>query len=167
MRDPVLAFIGIGSNLDDPIWQVTNAFDLLDELPGCHVLEKSSIYQSAPFGDVPQDDFINAVVKLETAVPAEILLSCLKEVERSQGRDLNAQRWGPRVIDLDILLYGSQEIDLPNLRVPHAGIAERNFVLLPLREIAPDLKIPGLGPVANIVVDEQSPPISRIADSNN
>ena len=167
MRDAVFAYIGIGSNLDDPVWQVENAFDLLDELPGCHVLGRSSIYQSAPFGDVPQDDFINAVAKLETAVPAEILLACLKELERAQGRDLNAQRWGPRVIDLDILLYGSQQIDLPNLRVPHAGIAERNFVLLPLREIAPDLKIPGLGPVANIVVDEQSPPISRIADSNN
>ena len=167
MRDAVFAYIGIGSNLDDPVWQVENAFDLLDELPGCHVLGRSSIYQSAPFGDVPQDDFINAVAKLETAVPAEILLACLKELERAQGRDLNAQRWGPRVIDLDILLYGSQQIDLPNLRVPHAGIAARNFVLLPLREISPDLEIPGIGPVANIAVDEQSPPISRIADLYN
>jgi 2-amino-4-hydroxy-6-hydroxymethyldihydropteridine diphosphokinase len=166
-KDPVHAYIGIGSNLDDPMWQVTNAFELLDELPGCHVLARSSIYQSAPFGDVVQDDFMNAVAKLETAVPAGILLSCLKEIERAQGRDPKAERWGPRVIDLDILLYGSEKIDLPNLQIPHAGIAERNFVLLPLREIEAELVIPGLGPVADIVVDECSPPISRIAKTIN
>ena len=161
-KDPVLAYIGIGSNLHDPAVQVVNAFDLLNQLPGCHVLERSSLYQSAPFGDVEQDDFINAVVQVETAAPAEILLACLKEIERTQGRDPDAQRWGPRIIDLDILLYGQQIIDLPGLQVPHPGIAERNFVLLPLREITPELVIPGLGPVADIAVDEQTPPIARI-----
>ncbi|MGI9270418.1 MAG: 2-amino-4-hydroxy-6-hydroxymethyldihydropteridine diphosphokinase [Woeseiaceae bacterium] len=161
-NDPVLAYIGIGSNLDDPWSQVTNAFELLDDLPGCHVHARSSFYQSAPFGNVVQDDFINAVAELETAVPAEILLACLKEIERSQGRDPDGKRWGPRVIDLDILLYGEQEIDLPDLQIPHPGIAVRNFVLLPLREIAADLVIPGLGPVADIAIDEQSPLISRI-----
>lgn len=161
-KDPLLAYIGIGSNLDDPQWQVSHAFELLDELPGCHVLARSSLYQSAPFGDVPQDDFVNAVAELETAVPADILLACLKEIERFQGRDPHAERWGPRVIDLDILLYGKQEIDLPELQIPHPGIAERNFVLLPLREIAADLVIPGLGPVAELAIDELMPPISQI-----
>ena len=161
-RDPVQAFIGIGSNLDNPQRQVANAFDLLDALPGCHVVQRSSVYQSAPYGHVPQADFMNAVAALETAVPAEILLACLKEIERNLGRDPSAERWGPRVIDLDLLLYGDQTIDLPDLQVPHPGIGERNFVLLPLREIAPDLVIPGLGQMADIVVDEQTPSISRI-----
>jgi len=158
----VLAYIGIGSNLDGPREQVRNAIELLDRLPGCHVLRQSSIYQSAPFGPVAQDDFMNAVVALETAVPPDILLACLKEIERAQGRDLRAERWGPRVIDLDILVYADQMLDLPGLQVPHPGIAERNFVLLPLREIAPDLVIPRLGPVADIAIDEHVPPIRRI-----
>ena len=161
-RDPVLAHIGIGSNLDDPLQQVSNAIEMLDGLPGCHVLRQSSMYQSAPFGHVEQPDFINAVAVLETAVPADILLACLQELERARGRDPAAERWGPRIIDLDILVYGDQVIELPELEVPHPGIRERNFVLLPLREVTPDLVIPGLGRVADIAVDEQSPPISKI-----
>jgi len=161
-KDPVLAHIGIGSNLDDPRRQVINAIEMLDGLPGCHVLRQSSMYQSAPFGHVEQPDFINAVAVLETAVPADILLACLKEIERDRGRDPAAERWGPRIIDLDLLAYGDQVIDLPELQVPHPGIMERNFVLLPLREATPDLVIPGLGRVADIAVDEQSPPISKI-----
>ena len=160
--EPVRTFIGIGSNLADPRSQVDTAIALLDALPGCHVVAKSSFYRSAPFGGVQQDDFVNAVVAVETAVPAAILLSCLKELERSQGRDFNAERWGPRVLDLDILLYGDEVMDTPELQIPHPGIAERNFVLLPLREIADDLVIPGLGPVANIAINELSPLISKI-----
>jgi 2-amino-4-hydroxy-6-hydroxymethyldihydropteridine diphosphokinase len=159
-KDPVLAYIGIGSNLDDPRRQVESAITLLNELPGCHVLRQSSMYVSAPFGGVEQADFVNAVVELETAVPPAILLSCVKELERSRGRNPAAQRWGPRILDLDILLFGDQLVDSADLQIPHPGIAERNFVLLPLREIAPDLVIPGLGPVAGIAVDEQSPLIS-------
>ncbi len=159
-KDPVLAYIGIGSNLDDPRRQVELAITLLNELPGCHVLRQSSMYVSAPFGGVEQADFVNAVVELETAVPPAILLSSVKELELSRGRDPGAQRWGPRILDLDILLYGDQVVESADLQIPHPGIAERNFVLLPLREIAPDLVIPGLGPVAGIAVDEQSPLIS-------
>ena len=160
--DPVLAYVGIGSNLDDPQTQVELAVTLLDELPGCHVLRKSSLYRSAPFGDVEQGDFINAVVVLETAVPPAILLSCLKELEHSRGRDFDAERWGPRILDLDILVYGDHVVDAEGLQIPHPGIAQRNFVLLPLREVAADLVIPGLGPVADIPVDELSPPISKL-----
>ena len=159
-KDPVLAYIGIGSNLDDPRRQVELAITLLNELPGCHVLRQSSMYVSAPFGGVEQADFVNAVVELETAVPPAILLSSVKELELSRGRDPGAQRWGPRILDLDILLYGDQVVESADLQIPHPGIAERNFVLLPLRELAPDLVIPGLGPVAGIAVDEQSPLIS-------
>ena len=161
-NDPVLTYVGVGSNLDDPQTQVELAITLLDELPGCHVLKKSSLYRSAPFGDVEQGDFINAVVVVETAVPPAILLSCLKELERSRGRDFDAERWGPRILDLDILVYGDLVVDAEGLQIPHPGIAERNFVLLPLREVAADLLIPGLGPVADIPVDELSPPISKL-----
>ncbi len=159
-KDPVLAYIGIGSNLDDPRRQVESAITMLNELPGCHVLRQSSMYVSAPFGGVEQADFVNAVVELETAVPPAILLACVKELERSRGRNPKAQRWGPRVLDLDILVYGDQVLESAELQIPHPGIAARNFVLLPLREIAPDLVIPGLGPVAGIAVDEQTPLIS-------
>ena len=159
---PVHAYIAIGSNLDSPRDQVNIAVQLLDALPGCHVVAQSSLYQSAAFGGVEQDDFVNAVVKVETAVPPAILLSCLKELERSRGRDFAAERWGPRPLDLDILCYGDQVVDTPELQIPHPGISERNFVLLPLREIAAELVIPGLGPVADIVVDEHSPRIEKI-----
>jgi len=161
-QDPVLAYVGIGSNLLDPQRQVENAITLLDDLPGCRVVHKSSLYQSAPLGDIEQADFINAVVSLETAVPAAILLSCFKELERSLGRNPGGPRWGPRPLDLDILVYGNAIVDSADLQIPHPGIAERNFVLLPLREIAAELVIPGLGPVAQIPVDETSPRIALI-----
>jgi 2-amino-4-hydroxy-6-hydroxymethyldihydropteridine diphosphokinase len=161
-KDPLLAFVGIGSNMLDPRRQVDLAIKMLDDLPGCRVVRRSSLYQSAPFGDIDQADFVNAVVVIETAVPPAILLSCFKELERRQGRDLDGARWGPRPLDLDILVYGDMVIDSANLQVPHPGIAERNFVLLPLREVAADLVIPGLGPVADIPVDEVSPRITLI-----
>ena len=159
---PVRAYIGVGSNLDEPQRQVEIAVSLLNDLPGCHVVARSSFYQSEPYGDVEQDDFINAVVALETAVPPAILLSCLKELERGRGRDFDEQRWGPRTLDLDILVYGEHLIDTEELQIPHPGISDRNFVLLPLREIAADLVIPGLGPVAEIDIDEHSPRIAKI-----
>jgi len=161
-RVPVTAFIGIGSNLDEPLRQVRNALDSLDALPGCHVTRYSSIYRSSPFGPVEQPDFMNAVAELTTAVPAGNLLACLQEIERAQGRTHDGERWGPRIIDLDLLVYGEEEIDLPDLQVPHPGIGERNFVLLPLREIAPQLVIPGLGQVIGLKIDERHPQISRI-----
>jgi 2-amino-4-hydroxy-6-hydroxymethyldihydropteridine diphosphokinase len=161
-KDPLLAFVGIGSNMLDPRRQVDHAIEMLDDLPGCRVVRRSSLYQSAPYGDVDQADFVNAVAVIETAVPPAILLSCFKELERRQGRDLDGERWGPRPLDLDILVYGDMVIDSANLQVPHPGIAERNFVLLPLREVAADLVIPGLGPVADIPVDEVSPRITLI-----
>ncbi len=160
-RAPVAAYIGIGSNLDDPERQVRIAFEMLNDLPGCRVARQSSLYRSAPFGPVDQPDFVNAVAELETAVPPDILLACLKETERVQGRTASGERWGPRVLDLDLLVYGDQTIDQPDLQVPHPGIRERNFVLLPLREIAPHLVIPGLGQVIDLEVDELHPQISQ------
>jgi len=158
----VLAFIGVGSNMQNPQQQVETAINLLDELPGCRVVRSSSLYRSAPLGGIEQADFVNAVAVIETAVPPAILLSCCKELERGRGRDPDGERWGPRPLDLDILVYGSERLDTEDLKIPHPGIAERNFVLLPLQEVAADLVIPGLGPVVDLPVNRTSPRITLI-----
>jgi len=156
------AYIGLGGNLEDPIAQVTGAFQLLGTIPDTQLISKSSLYRSAPFGPVEQPDFVNAVAKIHTSLAAPALLEQLQQIEASQGR-IREMHWGPRVLDLDLLLFGDEKIDEPKLTVPHPGIAERNFVLLPLREIAPELLIPGLGCVADIAVNESEPRISRIS----
>ena len=155
------AFVGIGSNQDDPVIQVGRAVAALQELPRTGLVARSSLYRSAPFGPVNQPDFVNAVAHLETELDAIEMLRHLQGIERRHGR-VRGERWGPRVIDLDLLVFEDQVIDADGLSVPHPGIAERNFVLLPLQEIAPDLMIPGLGKVADIAVDTEEPRISRI-----
>ena len=160
-RQAVVCFIGLGSNLGDPAAQVESALEIMRETPEIRLLSRSPLYLSAPFGPVDQPDYVNAVAKISTTLGARDLLLVLKRIERLRGRKDGA-RWGPRVLDLDLLVYGTLEIDELHLRLPHPGIAERNFVLLPLRDIAPDLDIPGLGRVADIAVNESEPRISRI-----
>ena len=157
------AYIGLGSNLDSPGRQIEAAFDLLEEIPDSRLIERSSLYRSAPYGGVEQPDFVNAVAALLTKLSAVELLAHLQQIERVRGRERGGLRWGPRVLDLDLLVYSNEVIEDPDLRVPHPGIAERNFVLLPMREFAPDLVIPGLGRVGKISVNEQEPRLSRIA----
>ena len=156
------AYIGLGSNLNHPARQIEAAFDALAQLPSSKLELRSGLYRSAPFGGVEQADFVNAAAALLTRLSAEELLAELKAIERVRGRDPGEVRWGPRVLDLDLLVYGRQKIDIPELTVPHPGIAERNFVLLPLNDLAPDLEIPGLGRVANLPVNTQEPRIERI-----
>ena len=155
------AFIGIGSNLDDPGAQVRRAIAALGQMPGTRLLAQSSLYRSAPLGQVQQPDFINAVAKIETDLDVTTLFRELQAIENRLGR-IRIERWGPRVIDLDLLVFGDRVIDEPDLQVPHPGMADRNFVLLPLREIAPDLDIPGLGTVADIAANDKEPRITRI-----
>lgn len=157
------AFIGIGSNLDSPGRQVDTAFDLLDEIPDTEVTARSSLYRSAPLGGIEQPDFVNAVASVLTMLDPRELLNRLKRIEQARGREAGGVRWGPRVLDLDLLVYADRVIDEADLVVPHPGIAERNFVLLPLRELVPDLVIPGLGRVSEISVNEKEPRITRIA----
>ena len=157
------AYIGIGSNLQGPGRQVKAAADLLGEQEGLRVEATSSLYRSTAFGGIEQPDFVNAVAAVLTTLTPLELLAQLKAIENRQGRDGDEVRWGPRVIDLDLLVYSGQTIDEPTLTVPHPGIGERNFVLLPLGEIAPDLVVPGLGRVASIPVNMDEPSISRIA----
>ncbi len=157
------AYIGIGSNLQGPSRQVEAAAALLAEVPGIHLVAVSSLYRSAAFGGVEQPDFVNAVAAILTTLSPAALLQALQAVETRQGRERGATRWGPRVIDLDLLVYSREKIDSPELTLPHPGIGERNFVLLPLGDIAPDLVIPDLGRVADIPVNMNEPGISRIA----
>jgi 2-amino-4-hydroxy-6-hydroxymethyldihydropteridine diphosphokinase len=162
--DRQLAYIGIGSNLEDPIQQVGRAFERLASVPDSQLLGQSSLYRSAPFGPVEQPEFVNAVALLATSLSAFDLLEQLQNIECLQGRTPGGVRWGPRVIDLDLLLYGDEEVESAKLTIPHPGIAERNFVLLPLRELSPNLMIPKLGPVSDIAVSASEPGISRIND---
>ena len=156
------AYIGLGSNLNGPSRQLESTFELLDAIPATRLMEQSSLYRSAPFGGIEQPDFVNAVAAVLTQLSASDLLAELQRIETERGRERGDVRWGPRVQDLDLLVYSTQKIDEPELIVPHPGIGERNFVLLPLGEIAPDLNIPGLGRVANLDVSSSEPSISRI-----
>lgn len=146
------AYIGVGSNLDDPRAQLIRACSKLDELAGTRLVLKSPIYRSEPFGPVQQPEYANAVVGLLTQLEPAALLAELRAIEAAQGRPgpEQRQRWGPRVIDLDLLVYGRERRADPELTIPHPGIVERNFVLYPLADIAPDLDIPGLGRVIEL-----------------
>jgi len=144
----VPAYIGVGSNLNDPSAQVRAGVGALATLPNTRLLACSQLYRSAPLGPQDQPHYVNAVAGLLTGLDASALLAHLKQLEQAQGRAQPIVRWGPRVIDFDILVFGSQRIENDTLRVPHAGISERGFVLLPLMDVAPDLEVPGLGRVA-------------------
>ncbi len=157
------AYVGIGSNLNGPARQVNAAFEALGNVPETHLVNVSSLYRSAPLGGIEQPEFVNAAAALLTKLTARELLAELKTIERKRGREKGALRWGPRVLDLDLLVYSARVLDEDGLTVPHAGIAERNFVLLPLCEIAPELVVPGLGRVAGLPVNEREPAIERIA----
>ena len=157
------ALVGLGSNLDGPAHQIDIAIDMLDTIDRTRVVATSSLYRSSPLGGIEQPDFVNAAAMLVTGLDARALLEQLHAIERARGRERDETHWGPRVLDLDLLAYGGLSIDEPGLTVPHPGIAARNFVLLPLREIAPDFEIPGLGRVRDLPVNDREPRISKIA----
>jgi len=159
------AYVGIGSNLDGPEARVRQALDALDGLPDSRLMLASSLYRSAPVGPPGQPDFVNAVAAVVTRLDPALLLRELLALEARAGRERGGERWGPRTLDLDLLVYGTQVIDAPGITVPHPRIAERNFVLLPLAEIAPFLSIPGRSSVAKLAaaVSRTEPRIERIA----
>ena len=144
------AYIGLGSNLEDPQRQVLRAWERLAGLPETLAVIRSPLYRSRPFGPVPQADFVNAVAGLLTRLDAGALLEALQALERALGRRRDGTRWGPRLIDLDLLVFGRERRADGQLTLPHAGIVERNFVLYPLADIAPDLDVPGLGRVSEL-----------------
>ncbi|MBI1194426.1 MAG: 2-amino-4-hydroxy-6-hydroxymethyldihydropteridine diphosphokinase [Gammaproteobacteria bacterium] len=144
----VKAYVGLGSNLDDPEAQIRRGYAALARLRECRDPHASGLYLSRPFGGVEQPDYINAVASIETGLSPEVLLAALQDIERRQHRTREVH-WGPRTLDLDILLYGDKIVNRPDLVIPHPGLAQRDFVLYPLCEIAPEIVIPGLGPVGD------------------
>jgi 2-amino-4-hydroxy-6-hydroxymethyldihydropteridine diphosphokinase len=149
----VSAYIGLGSNLGEPLQQLDAAFTALSKLPDTRVVRHSSFYASKPMGPADQPDYINAVAELETALDPQNLLLALQAIEQAQGRVRTGQRWGARTLDLDLLLYGDEVIHTDSLQVPHPGLAEREFVLIPLAEIAPDVVIPGQPALKQLIED--------------
>ncbi|MFZ9477579.1 MAG: 2-amino-4-hydroxy-6-hydroxymethyldihydropteridine diphosphokinase [Steroidobacteraceae bacterium] len=152
----VPAYVGLGSNLGDSVALIGQAIERLDDLELTRVVCRSGLYRTAPFGPIEQQPFVNAVVGVLTLSTPMQLLQRLLEIEQGLGRRRDGERWGPRHIDLDLLVHGEARLEAEGLRVPHPGIPERDFVLYPLLEIAPHLSIPGLGVVralASRVVD--------------
>jgi 2-amino-4-hydroxy-6-hydroxymethyldihydropteridine diphosphokinase len=143
------AFVGVGSNLNQPVQQVLNAKQLLQQLPETDLIKFSTLYVSSPMGPQDQPDYVNAVAMLKTTLSAHQLLEHLQAIETQQGR-VRKQHWGARTLDLDILLYGDQQINTADLVIPHAGITQRAFVLYPLQEIASELGIPGHGKLSEL-----------------
>jgi 2-amino-4-hydroxy-6-hydroxymethyldihydropteridine diphosphokinase len=146
------AWIGLGGNLGDAVATLHAALQDLDNLPQTRLVRASKLYRTPAWGVVEQPDFINAVALLDTRLPPRDLLDALLGIERAFGRERNgSERWGPRVLDLDLLLYDSAVIDEPGLRVPHPHLHERAFALLPLVEITPDAFIPGIARAADVL----------------
>ena len=158
----VLAYVGLGSNLGNPESQVKTAIEALAGLPQTCLQDRSSLYRSAPMGPQDQPDYVNAVVLLRTALEPEVLLDKLQGIERAQGR-VRTQHWGPRTLDLDILLYGQCVVATARLKIPHPGIVERSFVLYPLAEINGQLEIPGLGGVRSLMEQCSDAGLSRLS----
>ena len=144
------AYVGVGSNLAGPETQVRRALDALARLPGMRLVVSSPLYRTQPLGDVVQPAFVNAVAGLLTQSGPEELLTRLRALELELGREPPRQHWGPRVIDLDLLVVGREMRATAALTLPHPGIALRDFVLYPLADIAPDLEVPGVGRVTDL-----------------
>lgn len=149
--DAVTAYLGLGGNLGDPLDCLRRARQAVIQIPGVQEIACSSFYRSAPMGPADQPEYVNAVQAIATTLPPLELLDQLQAIETAFGRVRIGERWGPRTLDLDILLYGQETLNLPRLIVPHVGVALREFVLYPLQEIAPELHIPGVGAVAELV----------------
>ncbi|MDD1608104.1 MAG: 2-amino-4-hydroxy-6-hydroxymethyldihydropteridine diphosphokinase [Methylococcaceae bacterium] len=162
ISETVIAYIGLGSNLQNPIEQIHSARAAITAL--VHTKEQgfSCLYQSLPMGPQDQPDYVNAVMAVVTDLSPIELLRALQAIENNQGR-VRGERWGARTLDLDILLYGDQVIELPDLIIPHVGLTERAFVLYPLYEIAPQLIIPNKGKLVDLLVNCPLEGLKRLA----
>ncbi|CCN45182.1 2-amino-4-hydroxy-6-hydroxymethyldihyropteridine pyrophosphokinase [Vibrio nigripulchritudo MADA3029] len=138
----ITVYIAVGSNLSDPVTQALQGIEALKSIPNTEFVRASSLYSSTPMGPQNQPDYINAVVEVQTSLTPLELLNSTQKIELEQGRVRKDERWGPRTLDLDIVLYGNEVIDSERLTVPHYGMKVREFVLYPLAEIAPSLTLP-------------------------
>jgi 2-amino-4-hydroxy-6-hydroxymethyldihydropteridine diphosphokinase len=157
----VIAYVGLGANLGDPVQSIRSALEALGRMPGSRMESASSLYRSDPVGHADQPEFVNAVARLQTELEASQLLARLHEIEAEAGRKRSFAN-APRTLDLDLLLYGEQIIDLPELTVPHPRMHERRFVLEPLVEICPDCSIPKRGSAAALLGRMGGQQVSRI-----
>jgi len=146
------AFVGIGSNLGDREGNLRRAVELLSAEDGIDIVSVSEIRETDPVGPVEQAPFLNGAVRIETDLAPRELLQRLLGVEQRLGR-VREERWGPRTIDLDLLLYGDEVVDEPGLTVPHPRLHERRFALEPLSDLAPGLEIPGNGPISALLAE--------------
>jgi len=149
--DSVAAYIGIGSNLDDPERQVRRAIEALASMPETRFVRASRLFRTAPWGRTDQPAFVNAAAEIATTLSPRALLDALLAIERAQGRHRDGTRWGPRTLDLDVLIYGDRVVDEPGLAIPHPHLADRAFVLLPLADIDPALHVPGKGRISELL----------------
>ena len=136
-----IVYIGLGTNLGNKTENIQNALDSIKEIEGLTITKISSLYLTKPWGEEDQDDFINQVIEVKTELPPLDLLHRMQDIEIKLGRQ-SSVKWGPRVIDLDLLLYGKEKINLEELQVPHPYLCERLFVLIPLQEINPEMEFP-------------------------
>ena len=159
----MISYIGVGSNQADPIGQARLAIAALQRLPDTVFCKSSSLYCSAPMGPQDQPDYINAVVEIDTQLTAIELLNELQKIELAQGRVRKENRWGPRTLDLDIILYGNEVINNTRLTIPHYGMKVREFVLYPLLEIAPELRLPNGQPLSLLTEQCNKNGLARIS----
>ena len=158
-------WLGLGSNLQQPVAQLQQALKRLGETTGLEVLRTSSFYRTPPWGDEQQNDFINAVVQIETSLDPIPLLRVLQSIENVMGRQRSSgRRWGPRLIDIDLLLYGKQQFQSAELEIPHPRMFERAFVLKPLSELEANLEIPGYGTVGELLQNLDCSGIIQVKD---
>ena len=160
------AWLGLGSNLQQPVLQLRSALEILGEMAGLEILKLSSFYRTPPWGDAQQDDFINAVVHIDTRFAPDTLLHKLQSIEDRLGRPRSARRWGPRVREIDLLLYGDLQLQSRELEIPHPRMHERAFVLMPLFELDPELGIPGKGTVRNCLKQVDCRGIIQLSDED-
>ena len=160
------AWLGMGSNLQQPAAQVSEALNRLANTSGIGILAISSFYHTPPWGDEQQGDFVNAVVQIETSLEPVALLRELQTIENLMGRIRSERRWGPRLIDIDLLLYADQQLHLDELEIPHPRMHERAFVLVPLAELDAKLEIPGRGSVSDYLQQIDCNGIRRLANED-
>lgn len=163
----MLAYIGLGSNLDDPVVQLRTALDELARMPGSILLRHSSFYQTPPWGSVEQPDFVNAVAEIQTVLAPAELLDALLDIEHRAGRVRGGEQWGPRIIDLDLLVHGDSHIEEEGLCVPHPRMLQRAFVLVPLAELDASLRLPEHGHIADHLAQLDTNQCQRIANAGS
>ena len=159
----VTAYLGLGANLGQPEQTLAAAVKAIRDWPDVEVCGVSRLYHSAPMGPQNQPDYCNAVLEIQTAQPAAGLLTLGQQTESAFGR-VRREHWGARSLDIDVLLYGDAQIQTPSLRVPHPGLAERAFVVFPLMDLAPGLRLPGGQRLAAVAEQLQAEPLRRVQD---